>query len=48
MRLEATKKNVRGGLNKPSPSQVGLSSIDINEGQPFIKDNVRGKTTLDS
>jgi len=24
MRLEATNKNVRGGLNKPPPSQVGL------------------------
>ena len=29
MRLEATNKNVRGGLNKPPPSQVGLTKSKI-------------------
>ena len=33
MRLEATNKNVRGGLNKPPPSQGGLNVKQMIKGQ---------------
>ena len=39
MRLEAKTKNVRGGLNKPPPSQVGLRDpIGSMEGPRLVCD----------
>ena len=48
MRLEATNKNVRGGLNKPPPSQVGLicCTTQPTSEKQILLPNISGKFRL--